>query len=90
MLIFEGEGKTGEPREKPLGTEKRTNNQLNQLVARTQATREASAITTTPSLNPLKKVYRSLVVPAFPKTCSFPMIFSLFPFSLKPLGDPGD
>ena len=35
---FWGEGKTGEPGEKPLGAEYRINNQLNPLVARTRAT----------------------------------------------------
>jgi len=35
---FWGEGKTGEPGEKPLGAEKRTNNQLNPLMAQTRAT----------------------------------------------------
>ena len=50
---FWGEGKTGEPGQKPLGAEKRTNNQLYPLVAwRRPRKWEASAITTTPSLLP--------------------------------------
>ena len=34
---FCGEGKTGVPREKPLGAEKRTNNKLNPYIACEQA-----------------------------------------------------
>ena len=41
---------------------------------------------------PLKRIYRGLVVPTFPKTCSSPLvpydISPLFPCSPKPLGHP--
>ena len=53
---FRGEGKTGVPREKPLGAKERTNNKLNPHMASTPGFEpgphwwEASALTTAPSL----------------------------------------
>ena len=53
---FGGEGKTGVPREKPLGTNERTNNKLNPHIASTPGFEsksnwwEASALTTSPLL----------------------------------------
>ena len=55
---FWGEGKTGVPGEKPLGTRERTNNKLNPHMASTPGFEpgppwwEASALTTTPPLLP--------------------------------------
>ena len=59
---FLGEGKTGVPREKPLGAEKRTNSKLNPHIASSsridpQPHRwEASALATAPSLLPKAKL----------------------------------
>ena len=56
---FCGEGKTGVPREKPLGAEKRTNNKLNPHMTSSPGIEpgphwwKASALTTAPSLLPL-------------------------------------
>ena len=58
---FRGEGKTGEPGEKPLGAEKRTNNKLNPHITPGSRIKpgthwwEASALTTAPSLLPNKQ-----------------------------------
>ena len=55
---FCGEGKTGVPREKPLGAEKRTNNKLNPHMTSSPGIEpgphwwKASALTTVPSLLP--------------------------------------
>ena len=55
---FWGEGKTGVPREKPLGAKGRTNNKLNSHMAPMPGFEpgphcwEASALTTAPSLAP--------------------------------------
>ena len=55
---FCGEGKTGVPREKPLGAEKRTNNKLNPHMTSSPGIEpgphwwKASALTTAPSLLP--------------------------------------
>ena len=57
---FCGEGKTGVPGEKPLGAEKRTNNKLNPHMTSSPGIEpgphwwKASALTTAPSLLPLR------------------------------------
>lgn len=56
MLVFEGRGKPGEPREKPLGAEKRINNKLNPHMVSSLGINpephrwEEGALTTAPSL----------------------------------------
>ena len=64
MLVFCGEGKTGVPGEKPLGAEKRTNNnKLNPHMTSSPGIEpgphwwKASALTTAPSLLPQRSVY---------------------------------
>ena len=52
---FKGEGKTGVPREKPLGARERTNNKLNHIWRRCQDTNKGhiggrQVLTTAPSL----------------------------------------
>ena len=57
--FFLGEGKTGVPREKPLGARTRTNNKLNPHMTPSPGIEprphwwEASALTTAPSLLPI-------------------------------------
>ena len=59
-VVFLGKGKTGAPREKPLGAEKRTDNKLDlhdstpnlEIEPWVTLVGEASALTTTPSLLP--------------------------------------
>ena len=65
---FSGEGKTGVPREKPLGEKQRTNNKLNPQIASTpgfepgQHWWEASALTTTPSLAPRARDGKNTII----------------------------